>query len=236
MNNFKSALGLLTIAPVDLTQVGISARALAWYPVIGLLIGVLLVVSNLILRSVFTTLVASALVVALWAVLTGGLHLDGLADACDALFAATTRERRLEILRDVHIGAFGATGLVLVLLLKFAAVASLNSNAALLLAPLLARWSIVYASAYPMARREGMAVLFTNGLGRRDIFLAILVTSLATVFFGWFGVAAFVASVLTTTLIARLALARLGGLTGDIYGMVCESVEVAVLLVGTVVR
>lgn len=236
MNNFKAALGLLTIAPVDLIDVNISARALVWYPIIGLALGVILAASNFVLHTVFTTLVAASLVVALWAVLTGGLHLDGLTDACDALFAATTREKRLEILRDVHIGAFGAAGLVLVLLVKFAAVASLNSSAALFLAPILARWSMVYAAAYPLARREGMAFLFSTGLGRREIFLATLIAALAAMFFGWLGFVSFAAAVLTTTIIARLALSRLGGLTGDIYGLVCESVEVSVLLVGTIVK
>src|SRR5919109_1456792 len=105
MNDLRTALGLLTILPVCYDAQRISARALAWYPLIGLLMGVVLVAARELTRFVLPDLVATVLVVALWVVITGGLHLDGFSDACDALFAAATHERRLEILHDVHLGA-----------------------------------------------------------------------------------------------------------------------------------
>lgn len=229
-NALAAALALLTILPIRCQPV-FSARALAFFPFIGVLLGGALWFAQFVLSWLFPPAIVAALITALWAVLTGGLHLDGLSDACDALFTPRTREQRLEILRNVHLGAFGATGLILLLLLKFAALTTTQSGA-LWLAPIVARWAMVYAAAYPLARREGMAVLFAAGLTRREIFSATLTTFAGAALFGWFGIAAWLVAAIIATLLARLALARLGGLTGDIYGMICESVEVSVLLVG----
>lgn len=233
MSDFLVALGLLTIAPtrsVDGSR--ISARAFAYYPLVGAIIGGTLALAFLCLRLAFSDLVAAALLVTLWAIITGALHLDGFADACDALFAATTLARRLEILRDVHLGAFGVVGLALLLITKVAAIASVSTSMPIVLAPLLGRWAMVYAAAYPPARAEGMAVMFRDGLTRGILFVATLLAALFAAFGGRFGLGALVIAILIATLIARLALSRLGGLTGDVYGMICESVEVGVLLIG----
>ena len=231
MNDFFTALTLLTIVPVRYRE-PISARAYAYFPLVGLLIGLFLMGVNYLLRVVFANLVAAVLLLALWVILSGGLHLDGFADACDGLFAATTRERRLEILRDVHLGTFGAVSLVVLLLVKFAAIASATSFAPILLAPILGRWVMVFAATFPLARSSGMAALFRAGLTRRIIFAATIFAVLGCAFFGAFGLAAFVVAFVIALFIARLALNRLSGLTGDIYGMVCESVEVGVLVLG----
>lgn len=232
MNDFLTAAALLTIFRFSSRSSQISARAFSFYPLIGFGLGVILAAAYFLLHLVLPDLPNGALVVALWVALTGALHLDGFADACDALFAATSRERRLEILRDVHLGAFGAVGLILLLIVKVAAVASIQNLAPLLLAPILGRWAIVYATPYPPARREGMAVMFRSGLTRREILIATALTVLAAAALGWLGLASFVGAFVIATLIARLALSRLGGLTGDIYGMICESVEATTLLVG----
>jgi adenosylcobinamide-GDP ribazoletransferase len=229
MNDFLTALALLTIIPARYRE-PISARAYAYFPLVGLLIGAQLVVAQFLLRAIFPPLVAAALLLALWVVLSGALHLDGLADACDALFAATTRERRLEILRDVHLGTFGAVGVMLLLIVKFAALASATSFVPILLAPLLGRWAMVFAATFPLARSSGMAAMFRAGLTRRIVFVATMFAALVCACFGAIGVVAFVSAFLVALVLARLALNRLGGLTGDIYGMIGESVEVVVLV------
>ncbi len=231
LNNLLAAFALLTLLPIH-RELRSSARAFTYFPVIGALLGLILAFSFLVSRSLFPPLVTAALLTALWALLTGALHLDGVSDACDALFAATARERRLEILRDVHIGAFGAVGLILVLLLKFSVLNNVNI-AAIFLAPVFARWAMVYASAFPLARKEGMAAMFTQGLMRREIFFATMTAFVCALPFGWLGAGAWLVAVIAATLIARFAMARLGGLTGDIYGLTCEGVEVSVLIVGT---
>jgi adenosylcobinamide-GDP ribazoletransferase len=233
VNTLFTALALLTIVPIRRT-LDFNARAFSFFPFIGALIGLVLTAAFLALRLFLPPLVPAALIVALWALLTGALHLDGVSDSFDGLLAATTRERRLEILKDVHIGAFGVTGLALVLLLKFGALYDLNPIA-LFLAPVLARWAMVYAAAFPLARKQGMAALFANGLSRRELLLSTLFALVCTVPFGWWSVGAWLMTVLVATALARFALARLGGLTGDIYGLICECVEVSILILGTVI-
>jgi len=234
LNDLRTALGLLTILPVR-SDGQVSGRAFAFYPLVGAAIGIVLVGARVLFRLGLPDQVAAALVVVLWVVFTGALHLDGFADSCDALFAATTRERRLEILHDVHLGAFGVVGLVLLLLTKYAAVASLNMLPPLFLAPVLGRWAMVYAAAYPPARAEGMAVMFRAGLTRRVILVATILAACFALLCGVFGLVAFASAIVIATLVARFALGRVGGLTGDIYGMICECVEVGALLLGTVV-
>lgn len=233
MNDLRAAFSLLTAFPIR-RELNYSARALAYFPFVGILLGILLACALSVFRLVLPSLVSAALVVGLWALVTGALHLDGVSDACDALFAATTRERRLDILRDVHMGAFGAVGLFLILVLKFSVLNSANP-VAVFMAPVLARWAMVYAAGFPLARTQGMAALFVKGLTRREITLATLVAFLGALPFGWVSVAAWGTALVTSTLLARFALARLGGLTGDIYGMICECVEVSVVLASLVV-
>ena len=234
MNELRTALGLLTILPVR-SDGQVSGRAFAFYPLVGAAMGIVLVGARILFRFGLPELAAAALVVVLWVVLTGALHLDGFADSCDALFSATTRERRLEILHDVHLGSFGAVGLILLLLTKFASVASLSALAPLFLAPVLGRWAMVYAAAYPPARAEGMAVMFRAGLTRRVILAATIFAAGCALVCGVFGLAAIAAAFLVATALARFALGRVGGLTGDIYGMICESVELSVLILGMVI-
>jgi adenosylcobinamide-GDP ribazoletransferase len=233
-----TALTLLTVIPVKPRPLAEGetwngSRSLAWFPLIGLVISGLLLAAHFLLQLIFPTLVVAILVVALWAVLTGGLHLDGFTDACDALFVPVSRARRLEILHDVHLGAFGATALALLLILKTVSVASLAGLWPLLLAPILGRWAIVYAATFPLARQEGMGAMFRAGLSRREVAIATVITAIAVLAGGYFGLIAFVAVFLCTLGLARLALSRIGGLSGDIYGTVCETAEVVVLLLGT---
>lgn len=235
MNDLLAALRLLTAVPMPAGRSetgGSPAKAMAWFPVVGLGLGLVVSLASLVLRSVFNPLVSAAMVVGLWVGLTGALHLDGFADACDSLFAAASRERRLEILRDVHLGTFGAAGLILLLIAKVAA-ASTASFQAFLIAPVMGRWAMTYASAFPLARNDGMAAMFRQGVNRRIILAATVVAALLAGLTGVLGLASFVASALVATLIAWFARNRLGGLTGDIYGMICESVELVALLVGS---
>ncbi|MCL5999191.1 MAG: adenosylcobinamide-GDP ribazoletransferase [Chloroflexi bacterium] len=239
MKDFLTALTLLTVFPIQLPplkegETWSGGRALAYYPLVGLIIGGLLVVARFTLQLLFPSLVTAALLVALWAAITGALHLDGFTDACDALFVPTNRERRLEILHDVHLGAFGAVGLGLLLITKTASVANTISFWPILLAPILGRWAIVYTATYPLARKEGMGAMFRAGLTRREVIIATVLAALACIACGLFGVIAFALAFLAATGVARLAVAKIGGLTGDIYGTVCETVELAVLLAGTV--
>ncbi len=237
MQYFLAALTLLTIAPVPshwslpTTNPG---KSLAWFPLVGAVLGIILALALSLLRIVSSELIASALVLALWAALTGALHLEGVADSGDGLLSTAPREKRLDIMRDPRIGAFGAIALGIVLITKFAAIASLRDALFLALAPILARWAMVLAATFPLARSDGMAARFSEGLSRREISIATVFTVFGAAAFGWRGVIAWVAATVVVVALARIAQSRLGGMTGDVYGAIGELTEIAVLLVGAV--
>jgi adenosylcobinamide-GDP ribazoletransferase len=169
--------------------------------------------------------------------LTGALHLDGFMDACDGLFSHRSTEERLRIMRDVHVGAWGVIGVVLLLLVKAAALTTMpahaNVTSALLLAPMLARWAIsASVILFPYGRAEGWGKTLKQNAGHRQLLLAtISALTIALLVSVTSGLMALLLAFGAMLLIARFALDRLAGLTGDVYGMIAEIVEVVVLLV-----
>ena len=237
IHDILCAFSLLTILPVRLRWLDSKrppAHAMAAYPFVGLVLGVLLMLAHWVFQAILPPLVSAALIVLTWAVLTGGLHLDGWADCCDALPATATRERRLEILQDPRLGSFGSIGLALLLMCKFAAVASLpRVGVALILAPTLGRWAIVnVAAVFPLARPDGMAAHFRAGLSRRELTWVALTAALVCGAAGWGGLVAFVGAAVAALVLGRWATSRIGGVTGDVYGAACELVECLVLVLG----
>jgi adenosylcobinamide-GDP ribazoletransferase len=249
MKYFRIAFGLMTILPIRLPndwQAGDSGRASVWYPFVGLVIGGLtwlgwMGASRL---APHAPLVAGILTLVLWVVLTGGLHLDGLADCCDGFFASTSIERRLEIMKDSRLGTFGGIGLVLVLLLKAAILSSLTPQSAfgILLAASLARWCILPAGLLPLARPSGKVPNAPIGMGAdfkagfRSWFIvagAIIPLGLAIIL-GVRGLISLIAGLLAAALVLWLAKSRINGVTGDVFGITVEVVEVVSLLVYTV--
>lgn len=245
------ALKFLTILPVPVpgdVPPKAMGRAAAYYPLVGALLGMLLVGSDLLLGLVFSPLLRSALVLALWVALTGALHLDGFLDCCDGLLAPCSPERRLEILRDTHAGSFAVVGAVLLLLVKFAALASLQGTwrlAVLAGAPVLGRWAMTYALVgYPYARQgPGLGGLVKQGAGGRELAVASAFALLATLAawarlgpaWLWLGLAALPLTWAFTALVARWIMGRIPGLTGDTYGAINELVEAAALVVAVAV-
>lgn len=235
MGHLLFALGFLTSIPVrtPAPRPGDLSRAAIWFPLVGLLIGVVLIAAQSVFSRFFTPLLSAALVVAIWTGLTGALHLDGLADCCDGLLAETTPERRLEIMHDPRLGAFGGVGLIIHLTLKTLAVASLAvpSIVALTLAPSLARWLILIVAQQPAARPGGMGAAFAAGLNRTTV-LGAAIVPLVLIGLGLpRSIFAALAAALVALVIVRLARTRLGGMTGDVFGLTIEATELAVLLV-----
>jgi adenosylcobinamide-GDP ribazoletransferase len=237
LNEFWLALGFLTTLPTKMVayQPDGLGRAGRWFPGVGLILGLLLAALYTLSVLWFTPAITSVLVIILWAGLTGGLHLDGLADCCDGLLASVPRERRLEIMRDPRVGAFGVIGLVLALLLKAAAVMALgNPLPALVLAPVWARWFILWAARQPPARPGGLGNAFAASLTpvilAQALILPLLV--LATAFYvDWRSLLAVMVAGLAVSGVIRLAHARIGGVTGDVFGAVVELAEITILLV-----
>src|SRR6266849_3375042 len=189
-----------------------------YFPLVGLLLAFLLWLLVLVLAPLVPQLALAALLVVALVILTGGLHLDGLMDSCDGLFGGSTRERKLEIMRDSRVGSFGVLGGACILLLKFALFASLRVNAlplALLVALPSARWSVVLAvRVFPSARPTGLGAAFHHAITTER---SVIVTIIA--------------------LILGFCITRIiGGLTGDNYGAIEEIAEVVALLVLVIAR
>jgi adenosylcobinamide-GDP ribazoletransferase len=228
---FWLAMTFLTTLPAPTFVVPSGGLGLAgrWFPLVGLVIALLLCVVQSIAARFFPPTLVGALVVLAWVVLTGGLHLDGLADCCDGLLATTSRERRLEILRDPRLGTFGALGLILTLLLKTLA-AGMAIPFALLLAPVWGRWLLLFATRQPQARAEGMGASFAAGVTPEVIVVAAALPVLLLFLGDGRGLAGAALALAAMVALVRLAKVRLGGVTGDVYGLVVEVSEVVMLL------
>ena len=231
----RLALSLLTrlpvrvATPVDERDQG---RSVAWYPAVGLLIGLLLWGLAALLASAPAWPVA-VLVLAVWVGLTGALHLDGLADSADAwLGGYGDRVRTLAIMKDPYCGPAGVVAVVLVLLAKAAALAVLIPVAplALLAAPLLARAACAgLFLALPYVREQGLGSGAARRPARRAVSGEILAAVVLVVLLGQ-GPAVLVAGAVFAGG-AALMRRRLGGFTGDTAGALVETVEAVVLLV-----
>jgi adenosylcobinamide-GDP ribazoletransferase len=212
-------------------------RAAAWFPVVGLAIGFGLVVIERVTTRLFPPMLAALLVVTAWKLVTGGLHLDGLADCLDGL-PGHDPANRLAIMHDSRIGAFGAIGLILFLYLEIAALAELPSAErwrTLLVAPAIARaMPPVLARLFRPARAQGHGAAFRAGLGRAAAGVALLLAAvIAVVVLGVLGIVAVAAALVVALVLARFMALRLSGITGDVLGAAIETAELTVLLTVT---
>lgn len=235
MRNLRAAFGLLTTLPLGMPkdwQPGDSGRAGIWYPLVGFVIGGLVWLVWRILNFYLPSPIVGLLTLVVWIILTGGLHLDGLADCCDGIFASATPDRRLEIMKDPHLGTFGGVGLLLVLMLKATALSLLAVSSALgiILATTISRWLILPAGLLPLARSGGMANDFSFGFKRDAIFITVIFPLGLALLLGKPGIFALLAAFLTAATVLGLAYASIKGVTGDVFGMLVEVTETIVLL------
>lgn len=231
------ALNFLTIAPLGVKEKATKEElsySIPFYPIAGLLIGGILYVFYLFIDRIFPQFVSDALVLFLWITITGALHLDGLADTVDGLYAGRTRDEILRIMRDPHTGAIGTTGVLLCLILKFAGIHSLPQEikpGSLLLVPAIAR-AIIIIPAYflPYAREEGTGHDFVNGVRKQHLIVACIFFILFVLPFGIKGILLIVTNGIFALLFTIYLKKRLNGITGDCLGFLCESSEVLSLI------
>lgn len=231
------ALRFLTAIPVPglppSTEISI-VRSMAAFPLAGLVIGVGGVSVGWLAGWLWGDVLRAIVIVVAWMLLTLGLHLDGLADSCDALFSWRSRERKLEIMKDSRIGTMGALALIAIILLKVGALSALGSAwwIGALLAPLWGRWCDIYGIFwFPAAREGGMGRTFHEQVRRSDFAIATLsaVAVGAGVMLPWGAIVGLLVWPITH-LLARRMVASLGGLTGDTYGALSEIGEAVTLL------
>jgi len=235
---FLAALSFLTVIPlprrreVSPEQVG---RSTGYFPVVGIIIGLILAGLYWLLRLILPSAVVSGLLLICLVVLTGGLHLDGFVDTCDGIAGHKTPEARWQVMHDSRAGAFGIVGVCCLLIVKYVSLNSVPDSlmmATLVLMPVVSRWAMVYAVfAYPYARPSGLGKVFKEMASRRRLAIATLV-ALAVVI-PWFRLAGLVIMLGVWVIVVAMAAylkRKFSGLTGDTYGAINEVAEVGVLI------
>jgi adenosylcobinamide-GDP ribazoletransferase len=243
MKRFFAAIRFLTILPVPNGWSGDEktlARSIFFFPLVGLAIGLIAAAFDYAIGQALPLLPASVLTILVLIGLSGGLHMDGLADAADGFFSARPRAKMMEIMRDSRIGVMGVLAVMFVVLLKVTLLAAILTSSRwvlILLMPLAGRAAVVLLmTALPYARPEGgLATLFA---GSRSWLHGLWAWGLMFVLSGWLaqglGLAAAILALVLTTLFILYNRSKIGGFTGDTLGAVCELAEMAPLLAAVV--
>jgi adenosylcobinamide-GDP ribazoletransferase len=232
-----AAIQLLTGIPVNLKrelkpdQIG---RGTALFPLVGLVIGGVLVGLNWVFKLFLPTSATNALLIVSLVILTGGIHLDGLADTSDGMAGHKPVEERWRVMRDSRTGAFGVIGIVLVLLTKYIFLDNVPANdvtAVLLFVPVASRWAMTYSVfAFRYARPQGLGTAYKNATRWPQFTIATIITlAVAAALYPLFAVSGFIIMGgiwLTTTALAFYFRYKFAGLTGDTYGAINEVTEV----------
>ncbi|MFO7534666.1 MAG: adenosylcobinamide-GDP ribazoletransferase [Kiritimatiellia bacterium] len=249
----RQAMCLLTRLPVPVAwEPDLKWGQLAgWYPAVGGLIGIALVLLAWLWGQASDfTMMGGVLVLAAWVALTGALHLDGWGDCMDAFFTPVSRGRRLEIMADPRMGSFGTIGLILLLMAKGAGLVYVLSSAMgrlqfrgqmeelwpLVVACVSARAVLALVLAdpnLPLAKAGGMGAKARDGLAGKGVIQAAATALVVSVLGGWRGMEMAGVALFAGFGFAYLARQRIGGLTGDVLGGVVESAETAALIAVT---
>jgi len=243
---FLAALRFLTIIPlpyrreVSPEEVG---RSIAYFPVVGVIIGLILAGLNWLLGLFLPSGVVNGLLIVSLVIISGALHIDGFVDTCDGIAGHKTVEDRWRVMHDSRAGAFGIVGIFLLLLVKYVSLNSVPENllmATLVLMPVVSRWAMVYAVfAYPYARPAGLGKVFKQEASWQRFTIATVITlavaiSLAQLaniaYFYMAGLAIMFGIWVIVVAMAAYLKQKFSGLTGDTYGAINEVTEVGVLL------
>lgn len=243
MKHFFAALKFLTILPVPGSWSGDKktlAHSVPCFPLVGLSIGLTAAAFDVFIGRMLPPLPASTFTIIILIVLTGGLHVDGIADTADGFFSARPREKVMDIMRDSRIGVMGVLAVVCVLLLKVTLLVNISASSRwvlIMIMPLAGRTAIVtLMAALPYARPEGgLATLFTGSRSWPHCLWAwgLLFAVGGGLAMGTGLVAAFFALAITVSFILYNRV-KLGGYTGDTLGAVCELAEIGPLLAAVI--
>ncbi len=235
INSLRSAVAFLTVIPVASVE-GKPGNRLgrAYFPAVGALLGLLAGAVFALTSAITTQMLGAVAAIAVMAVLTGGLHLDGVADAADGLFGRGDRAHRLETMRDPRVGSFGAIALIVVLLGDVAALTALSpatAIVALVIAGALSRWAMLGVVALvPYVRETGLGVAAGGANRAFDLVLGSALAAIACLLDWRHALVAVVLVGLTAVTMGVMARRMIGGATGDIYGATTELCQLAALI------
>ena len=236
INSLKSAIQFLTIFNIgkneESPEPGDIARSVVFFPVAGLLLGLICALSYYFIVYITNNhLAASVFPVLLLGLLTRGLHLDAVADTFDALhFAKYDKKKALEVMKDNSVGAFGASALIILILSKFVFIYSIPYEyvfGVLVVVPVISRWTSSLVARYTTpASGKGLGFTFTGNVTTQYFLICTIITAiLSALFLGFSGILIFISVIIFTSLITWYFNSLFGGTTGDIYGSVIELSE-----------
>jgi adenosylcobinamide-GDP ribazoletransferase len=236
VSSFFTALQFLTLFPcptrIDYANAD-AGRAAIFFPVIGLILGSILVLVNFLLEPFASAGLLSVILVSLLAFMTRGLHLDGIGDTFDGLGAGGDPDRILSVMDDSHIGVFGLVAIVLVLFFKIHALESMDVDRwrALLVSTILGRWAMVQLAYRSTAAKNGLGGRLIDRLQTKHFLVGTLLTLLLVASI-WRrnGIIMMAWVAIFTTASKSYFHRRLGGVTGDTCGAVGELSETSVLV------
>jgi len=210
-------------------------RSLNYFPVVGIVIGLILAGLNWGLSLILPSSVVNILLIVSLAVVSGALHLDGFVDTCDGIAGHKTVEARWQVMRDSRVGGFGIVGAILLLLVKYISLNNVPEPLlmmTLLLMPVVSRWAMVYAIfAYPYARPSGLGKVFKQEASWLRFIVATLTTLAVAVVLAQLAGLIIMAGIWAMVMLMAAYLKRkFSGLTGDTYGAINEMAEVCVLI------
>ncbi len=238
MRLYIIAMQFLTIIPLPFKfewRKNDLGRSIALFPLAGVTIGGLLAGLNWLITPLLSRPLADAVLITALAAMTGALHLDGLADVCDGIAARGGRERFLTVMKDSNVGAIGAVGLVLGLLLKWQAMVALPAELkwqGLLLFCTISRFSQVQTIVFgKKARQDGLGSSMIEGAGSISLLIAVAITAtICWLLLGTKGIILLVAAMLLSSLVRIWFTAKIGGISGDVIGCINELVEIKTLI------
>lgn len=236
MTKFWAAWQFLTIFPGLKYRPEELSRSAGYFPLIGLILGLILAGLDWGLRLILPGIVVNILLVSALLFMTRAIHFEGLLDTFDGLGKPGESQERLRAMSDSRIGALGVTGGCLLLLLRYACLFHLTGNSrvlGLILMPVIGRWALTYAIfSFPAAKREGMGWLFKQGTGRKEFALSSFLTlAVSLALLGLRGLILLLSALLVSTVASIYFRKVFGGHTGDTYGALSELTEVSFLLI-----
>ena len=244
MDSLRRAFGVLTIYPLQASEAWTPetlGSSMVYYPLVGMCIGCSLWILYYLLITLFPPAIASVLLLGGLVVMTGGLHLDGLADTVDGLNGGHSREDTLDIFKDPHVGAMAVVGVVLVLLVKHASLTILPYESmlpCLVLMVTLSRYSMVQLACFSSYAHAsgGLGEPFMRGMTQEHFLITVLLTgSIVLVFGGVRGAMIWAMVSLAALWYQSYFRRRLSGITSDVLGAVNETNEALVLVLATMV-
>lgn len=211
------------------------ASSISFFPVVGLIIGGLLLLLYKVGLNFLKSEVVLGFVVIAYYLITGGMHLDGFADTLDGLFSGKEQKTKLDIMRDSRVGAYGVMGIVLLILIKYLLLSSISTRTlpkAFLIFPLQSRWAMTFCiSCYPYARKEGLGRVFSRHKRPKYFVIStILAITLSYIINGLWSILTLCMIFIGAVLFGKRIFDNLGGHTGDTYGAINEIMEVFSLL------